>query len=114
MTPGEIIEKLHEKTDNLTTKNDEYLIHLEKVAVARRKYNIALATEFTKLNLNGEAKTLIPKLAVGNEAVAKLGYALDIAEGVCKAHREAMNDLRVVIDMYRSELSFLKAEMRIT
>jgi len=85
MTPQEIMTGMQQKNRLLTAKNDEYLELSEKYAVAKREYLMGYAIKITTLKLDGTAITVIKELAKGDKSVAKLGYNMDIAEGVLKA-----------------------------
>ncbi len=111
MTPQEIINGMAEKNRMLTLKNEEYKNLVERHAGAKMEYNIALAQTMLRLKLEKHSATLIPKLAAGDHAVAKLCYQMDIAEGMANACRESIKDIREAIGTYRSILTWQRAEM---
>jgi hypothetical protein len=110
VTPQEIMNGMAEKNRQLTMKNDEYRNLTETHAGAKRDYAVALAKKLTSLKMDGKPVTLIPALAKGDPLVADFRYKRDIAEGVMKACRESMADLRGALDSYRSLLTWLRAE----
>ena len=103
---------MQSKNRLLTAKNDEYIELSEKYAEAKRKYNIAYATEVTKLRIEGTPITVIKDLVKGDKFVADIGYKMDIAEGILKACKESMADIRAALDSYRSLLTWLRAELQ--
>lgn len=111
ITPQNILNLLQEKNRQLTMKNDEYAKLSEKLAAAKRDFKIARAQKIIKLKIAGESVTLIPKLVEGDKIVSDLEYIMDVAEGVYKACRESINDIRNAIETGRSMLSWLKVEL---
>jgi len=111
LTPQEIMDGMANKNRLLTAKNQEYIELTEKYANAKQKYNMAYATEVTKHRIEGTPITVIKDLVKGDKFVAEIGYEMDIAEGVLKACKESMADIRAALDSYRSLLAWLKAEM---
>ena len=112
--PNKIMNGMQEKNRLLTAKNDEYIKLSEKFASAKRDYNVAYASKVTELKIAGTPITIIKDLVKGDKTVAEMGYEMDIADGVLKACRESMADIRVAIDAYRSLLSWLKTELERT
>lgn len=111
LTPQQIINGMAEKNRMLTMKNEEYAELAEKRAQAERDYSVALAAKITQMRIDGNSVTLVKDLARGNKAVADLKMKLDIADGVLKACKGSIDNLRSSIDTYRSILSFQKLEM---
>ncbi len=112
MTPQEIMTGMQQKNRLLTAKNDEYRKLYEKYAAAKQEYLMGYAIKITTLKIDGTPVTTIKELAKGDKNVAKLGYDMDIAEGVLKACRESMADIRAALDSYRSLLTWLRAELQ--
>jgi len=110
MTPQEIMNGLAKKNRQLTDKNEEYKLLVEKYATAKRDYNVALAQKMTAFKIDGEKVTLINKLSQGDPIVAGMCYKMDIAEGVMKACLESIKDIRESIGSYRSILTWLRME----
>lgn len=59
------------------------------LAEKERSYRVALAKEITRLHASGVAWTTSEELGRGNEQVADLRYARDLAKGVLKASAAA-------------------------
>jgi len=112
LTPQEIMDGMQSKNRLLTAKNDEYIKLSEKYADAKRRYNISYATEVVKLRIEGTPITIIKDLVKGDKFVSDMGYEMDIAEGVLKACKESMADIRAALDSYRSLLTWLRAELQ--
>lgn len=68
-----------------------------EAAQSERVYRVGLAKEMLVLKDAGYSVTLIPDLARGNEVVASLKQARDIAESLQKANVECINALKVEI-----------------
>ncbi len=112
MTPSELMKGMQEKNRLLTAKNDDYIELSEKYAATKRDYNVAYAAKVTELKISGQPITIIKDLVKGDKIVAEMGYEMDIAEGVLKACRESMADIRAALDSYRSLLTWLRAELQ--
>lgn len=111
MTPNEIIKGMQNKNLLLTQKNDEYLELSKKRAAAEKDYSIALAKTMLRLKLEGSSIGMIDKTSKGDQVVADLKYKLDVAEGVMKACKESMDNIRLAIDTYRSILTWQREEL---
>lgn len=109
MNPQELMDGLSAKNRQLTMKNAEYLELSKKYAAAKRDYQIARAQRTLNYKMEGMAATLIPTLVAGD--IAKIGYEMDIAEGIYKACYEAIKDIRSAIDSYRSLLTWQREEL---
>ena len=111
VTPQQIIDGMAEKNRLLTDKNDESEALSEKMADAERSYNKALAKRMIALKIEGQNITLIEKIAKGDDTVADLKYASDVATGVYKVSLSRIKSITIAIDTYRSLLAWQKAEM---
>ena len=111
MDPQKELDGMQQKNILLEAKNTEYAELIEKYAMAKMEHRIAYRTTVIDLKKQGEAVTTMLALAKGDPVVAKLEYTMIVAEGVMKANRESMADLRTAIDSYRSRLAWIKAEM---
>jgi hypothetical protein len=111
MNPTKYLKGLDQKNRELSMKNSEFQELNEKRAKAEYAHSVALARKILELKAEGQAATLIPKLAAGDKVVAQLKMEMDVADGVCRACRESMRNLHGMIDSYRTTLSWLKAEM---
>ena len=108
--PNKIMNGMQEKNRLLTAKNDEYGGLLEKHAAAKRDYHIAYAKKVLKLKESGTPITIIKDLVKGDKHVAESCYKMDVDDGVAKACKESMADIRAALDSYRSILAWIKAE----
>ena len=111
MTPQEIINGMRDKNILLTQQNNEYSELMAARAEAQRVYSVALAQKIIALKIEGKPSTGIKVLAEGDKTVADLKHKLDIADGVVKAIRESMNNIRIAIDSYRSILTWQREEL---
>lgn len=84
---------------------------LEK-AKTERDYKIKQAQEILKLKADKYPATLIMELVKGNEEVAELRLQRDIAESAYFVGLEAMNNLRLEIEIIRSKLTWLRNELK--
>ena len=82
-------------------------------AKAEHDYRVALASEITRLKLDGMSVTLIPDLAKGDRNVAKLRMERDIAKGVMFACKDAIESLRAEMSGLQTLLSTKKEEMKL-
>jgi len=111
MTPSEIISGMRDKNLLLTQKNDEYKDLMGKKAEAERDYSLAYRKELMALALAGEPVTIRKEIAKGSKAVSDLKYTLDVLEGLVKACRESLENIRIAIDSYRSILTWQREEL---
>lgn len=84
---------------------------LEK-AKTERDYRVREAQEILKLKADGFKVTIIQEVAKGNEEVADLRLKRDIAESAYYTALQAMENLRLEIEILRSKLTWLRAEFK--
>jgi len=96
----------------LASKNAEYLRYNQQWADAKEAYAVALKQKLLALRARGEPVSLAKDLARGDRNVAQLEKHMIVAEGIMKACKESMEDIRSDQDGLRSLLSWLKAEMQ--
>lgn len=68
--------------------------------------------EILKLRAEGNPVTIIQDLVKGNEEVAELRLKRDVAEASYFTGIEAMNNLRLEIEIIRSKLTWLRVEFK--
>ena len=111
MNPNELFEKLDKCIAALGRGN----ITLKQLALKKDNtenlYRIALRKEILKLKLEGQPATLINDLAKGEEKVAKLRLERDIAKDSYYVCLNALDNLKIEIEVLRSQLAFIKAEL---
>jgi hypothetical protein len=107
-TPAQLKTELITHGRNLTIKTNEYKGLCEAYAAAERDYSMAFESKATVLRIEGMPVTIIERMVKGDKMVADLRYKRDVAKGVMKACESAMNNIRVVIQLYQS---ILKAEI---
>ena len=112
MNPSEIMNGMAEKNRLLTSKNDEYIVLSERSAESKRNYHIAYAKKVLELKEAGNPITLIKEIVNGDKYVAELRYQMDVGDGIMKACKESMADIRAALDSYRSLLTWLRAELQ--
>lgn len=112
--------EIRELEKQLLTNNHYLLAKLkeqrglvEKAAQTEHDYRIALASKMTTLRIDGTPVTVIPDLAKGDKAVAKLKLDRDVADGVCDACREAIRAVQTTMSGIQSLISAYKAEMNL-
>ncbi len=111
ITPDGLIKGIQSKNRELTLKNAELQTLSEKSAEAKRDYRVIKAQTILKLKSEGNPATLITEICKGDKVVAEAKFKSDVADGVYKACRESITDVRTAIDSYRSLLAWLKTEM---
>jgi hypothetical protein len=112
MTPQEIMDGMTAKNRMLTQKNKEYLDLSEKWAQAKKDYRVALAKEMLKLKADGIAVSASKTIAQGSLFVADSEFQMNVAEAVKNACLDAIKDIRIALESYRSLLSWLKSELQ--
>lgn len=115
MSPVEIINKIQACQQALTAGNMELKTLGVKKANAERKYRVELRKEILRLRqLEKQAATLINDLAKGKEDIAQLRLERDIAETNYSVCLEAMRNLRLELEAYRSFLTWERVELKNT
>ena len=105
---SEIEHGIRHKNIMLNEKNTEYSRFVEIRAQAKRFWQVARSKAMFE---STDIPVTIRKSHVeGDREVSKLEMKYEIALGVEKACLESMKDLRSQIDIYRSLLSWKKAE----
>lgn len=110
--PAEIMQGMSDNKRLLASKNAEYLRYNQQWADAKEAYAVALKQKLLALRAKGEPVSLAKDLARGDRNVAQLEKHMIVAEGIMKACKESMEDIRSDQDGLRSLLSWLKAEMQ--
>jgi hypothetical protein len=100
-----LIKKNHE----LDAKTREYAKLLDECAECERVYHVALARKALEMKSEGQSATFINSYIKGNKNVADLRFDYHVAEAKQKACLQAIKDIRVMIDSYRSLLAWEKA-----
>ena len=108
MTVSQIEQGIISKNKHLDLKNQEYVELVEKRAQLERDWRVACYRAL--LDLSSEPVTVRQDLVKGDREVAKLKMKYEISLGVERACLEAMKDTREKIAVYRSFLSYHKAQ----
>lgn len=112
MNPQELMDRLERCIAALGRGNVQMkTLGLEK-AKTERDYKVKQAQEILKLKADKYPATLIMELVKGNEEVAELRLQRDIAESSYFVGLEAMNNLRLEIEIIRSKLTWLRSEFK--
>lgn len=114
INPQEIIEKLNTCIIAIQKGNAELKSLGLKKAKAEREYRVALQKEMLRLKTEGYKVTIIPDMARGNETVANLRLNRDIVESTYYCCRDGIKYLETEIDILRSQLAWMKAELNKT
>ncbi|MBE6067973.1 MAG: hypothetical protein E7211_09820 [Clostridium lundense] len=115
MGPQEIMNKIQACQQALTVGNMELKTLGVKKANAERKYRIELRKEILRLRqLEKQPATLINDLAKGKEEIAQLRLERDIGETNYSVCLEAMRNLRLELEAYRSFLTWERVELKNT
>lgn len=109
------INELFERLDKCIAALGRGNIQLKSLALKKdnteNRYRIALRKEILKLKLEGYPATLINDLSKGEETVAKLRLERDIAKDSYYVCLNALDNLKLEIDVLRSQLAFARAEL---
>lgn len=112
MNPQKLLERLDMCIAALSRGNTQLkTLGLEK-AKTERDYKVRQAQEILKLRAEGYKVTIIQDLAKGNTEVAELRLKRDIAESSYFVALEAMNNLRLEVEILRTKISWLKCEFK--
>ena len=112
MNPQSLIERLDQCVAALSRGNTQMkTLGLEK-AKTERNYKVKQAQMILKLKSEGYPATLIMELAKGNEEVAELRLKRDIAESSYYVGIQAMENLRLEIEILRSKLTWMRTELK--
>ena len=112
MNPQGLIERLDQCVAALSRGNTQMkTLGLEK-AKTERNYKVKQAQTILKLKSEGYPATLIMELVKGNEEVAELRLKRDIAESSYYVGIQAMENLRLEIEILRSKLTWMRTELK--
>lgn len=112
MNPQQLLDRLDRCIAALGRGNTQLkTLGLEK-AKTEKEYKIRQAQEILKLKAEKYPATLINDLVKGNEEVADLRLKRDIAESSYFVALEAMNNLRLEIEILRSQLTWMRTELK--
>lgn len=112
MNPQDLLDRLDRCVQALGRGNAHLkTLGLEK-AKTERDYRVREAQEILKLKADGFKVTIIQEVAKGNEEVAELRLKRDIAESAYYTALQAMENLRLEIEILRSKLTWLRAEFK--
>ncbi len=112
MNPQDLLDRLDKCVQALGRGNAQLkTLGLEK-AKTERDYRVREAQEILKLKADGFKVTIIQEVAKGNEEVAELRLKRDIAESAYYTALQAMENLRLEIEILRSKLTWLRTEFK--
>ena len=112
MNPQQLMERLDDCILALSRGNSVLkTLGLEK-AKTERDYKVRQAQEILKLRIDKQPVTIIQDLVKGNEEVAELRLKRDIAQSDYYTAIEAMNNLRLEVEILRSKLTWLRTEFK--
>lgn len=108
MTVSQIEQGIIQKNRLLDDKNQEYVNLVEKRAINERDWRVACYRVL--LELSSDPVTVRQDLVKGDKDVSRLKMQYEISLGIERACLESMKDLREKIAVYRSFLSYHKAQ----
>lgn len=112
MNPQQIFEELNKCTLALSKGNiEQKRLGLEK-AKAERDYRIKYNQKMLKLKAEKCQTTLIQALVKSDPEVAELAMKRDIAESSYYTEISASENLRLEIEIKRSQLAWLRVEFK--
>ena len=95
---------LQEKIENLSSLLDELKERGKNKAVAERNYRVALRKEMLKERQNGTPVSMLSDVCRGEETIAELKLARDLAEALYDATKEACNGTKLVIRVLEEQI----------
>jgi 5-methylthioribose kinase len=112
MNPQAIVNKLNECVQALGRGNIQLkTLSLEK-AKTEKAYRVKQAQEILKLRTEKYPVTIIMELVKGNEEVAELRLQRDIAESAYYTCISAIDNLRLEVEILRSQLTWMRVELK--
>lgn len=111
MAPQQIMDRITQCQAALTRGNMELKTLGIKKAEAERNYRIALSKKLYILRSDKCPTAIIQDVAKGTEEISKLRQERDIAEVSYNVCLEAMRNLRLELEAYRSFLTFERVEL---
>jgi hypothetical protein len=112
MNPQGIINKLNECVQALSRGNTQLKTLAINKAKTEKLYRVKQAQEILKLKTEKYPATLIMELVKGNEDVAELRLKKDIAESDYYTCISSIENLRLEVEILRSQLTWLRTELR--
>jgi len=112
MNPQDIINKLNECVQVLSRGNTQLKTLSINKAKTEKAYRIKQAQEILKLRTEKYPVTLIMELVKGNEEVAELRLQRDIAESSYYTCISSIENLRLEVEILRSQLTWLRTELK--
>ena len=109
-TPDEIITSLNKSYSALYRGIEELAGYADQYAEAERDFDVALRQEILKLKSDGYPITIIPKIAVGDKAVADLKFKYNVATEMYKIQKMKIESYQTAVNKFQSELGFVKVE----
>lgn len=111
MSPVELQERLMQLLNDLAQANEQYIALYQDYIDKLNAYKLAYSTAYltNKANMGKATVNEIEAKTYIDTQGAKL--AVDIAEGLFKAHKEKIDAIKIEIDTIRSILSFQKSEL---
>jgi len=111
MTPGEIMKNIEHCKIALQKGNDELKTLGVKKGKAEMEYRIALRKKLLYLRqVDKLPVAIISDIAKGDEEISRLRFTRDISEMNFQVCIEAMRNLRLELEAYRSFLTYARAE----
>lgn len=114
LTPGEIMNKIQECQTALTKGNMELKTLGVKKAEAERNYRVALGKRLYILRTDKYPVAIIQDVAKSLPEISDLRLKRDIAEVSYNVCLEAMRNLRLELEAYRSFLTWERVELKNT
>lgn len=112
MTPQQIMERITQCNAALTRGVTSIKTLSINKAKTEREYKIKKRQKILELRLQKQPATLINDLVLGDEEVADLRLKRDIAQSDYFTAIEAMQNLRLELESYRSMLTWNRAELK--
>ena len=112
MTPQQIMERITQCNAALTRGVISIKTLSINKAKTEREYKIKKRQKILELRLQKQPATLINDLVLGDEEVADLRLKRDIAQSDYFTAIEAMQNLRLELESYRSMLTWNRVELK--
>lgn len=110
--PQLLLEKIINSGRELKKANETLKKMGREMAEKEARYRVELASKMLELRSKGEAVTIISDLCRGDKTVATYRFHRDVAKTNYETQKSLAYDLRLEVEMLRSALVWLRAEIQ--
>ena len=110
--PEQIFDKMQKVASELRKCHKRARTLAKEKAKAEGNYRVKLRQYILELREEGQPVTIINDLARGEGHIASLKFQRDLKSSLYDVERDLAFSLRQELEVYRSKLAWLKAEIR--